>query len=236
MLQAHQNIIDLKGISWEQDGDSETTLPILVLEYASLGDLSSFLKKSSPDMETRMGICSDVTNGLLALHQLGIAHGDIKFENVLIFPEQSTSSSYIAKLTDFGFAIVCNGTGTKRLNAGTPPWNSPEWLDLVDEKRVPLTDIYSLGLLIWRCILKGQNPFEQPPFASLPTSERAQEIEARKRNDQLLDDALFSISHVEGVTSNMMDMLRHSLRADPEKRDLMQILQLLRPASLETYV
>jgi len=235
ILKSHPNIVALKGIAWEQDDDSETCLPVLVLEYAPLGDLSSFLNKNTVSMEVRAAFCSDVANGLYALHKLGMAHGDVKCENVLVFQDDFSSTGYVAKLSDFGFVEVCSVNGTKRLNKGTFPWNSPEWMDSIEVKSIPLTDIYSLGLLIWRCMLNGQNPFDGSPFTSFPASDRMQEIEVRKRNDQLLEDALSSISNLEGIGSNIKDTFRHSLRANPGERDLKKIIWLLQSGSAELY-
>ncbi len=236
MLKSHPNIVALKGIAWEQEDESETSLPVLVLEYAPLGDLSSFINENSVNVEVRAAFCSDVANGLHALHKLGMAHGDIKCENVLVFQCDSSSTGYVAKLSDFGFAEVCSVNGTKRLNKGTFPWNSPEWMDLIEVKNIPLTDIYSLGLLIWRCMLNGQNPFDGAPFTSFAASDRMQEIDVRKRNDQLLEDALSSVSHLEGISSNIKEALKYSLRADPSERDLKKVIWLLQSGSAELYV
>lgn len=236
ILKSHPNIIGLKGIAWEQDDASGTALPVLVLEYTQLGDLSFFLQKTSVNMQTRTSFCLDVAKGLHALHTLGIAHGDVKCENVLVFEDASYSSGYIAKLTDFGFAEVCSGNGMKRLSRGTFPWNAPEWMDLIDEKNILLTDVYSLGLLMWRCMLNGQNPFENEPFASFPVSDRTQETEDRKQNDQLLEDALSSVSKLEGVGSNMKESFRYSLRVNPEQRDLKHIISLLQANSYDVCV
>jgi serine/threonine protein kinase len=233
-MRSHSNIVKLKGIAWEQDDDSETTWPMLVLERAPFGDLSYFLKKDPLNIDVRTAFCFDIATALCCIHEAGIAHGDVKCENVLIF-QDDPSSRYVAKLTDFGYAEVCSGNGTKRLGRGTSPWNSPEWMDLIDQRNILFTDVYSLGLLIWRCLLSGQNPFAEEPFSSLPASNRTREIEARKQNDLLLEDALSSVSHLEGIKENIKETLRCSLRAEPAKRDLQRIRSLLQPDVVELY-
>jgi serine/threonine protein kinase len=120
-------------------------------------------------------------DGLQTLHECGITHGDLKLENVLIF--ERCDGSVVAKLADFGCASVEAEEGTQ-LQGGTPPWNAPEWRENIEPSLMHKTDIYSLGLLIWRLTINGENPFE---------NDESQSIEKRKGADLMVEEAIQSV-------------------------------------------
>ena len=72
----------------------------MVLEYAQGGSLLDFLKNKIGRDEKRK-ILARIIEGLSYLHGKGIAHRDLKLENVLVFKENGEIS---VKLADFGFA------------------------------------------------------------------------------------------------------------------------------------
>jgi len=79
-----------------------------VMEYCSEGDLFSLVKKgylTKPDKEKdRICLFKQLVQGINYLHSNGIAHRDIKLENLLM-----TSDSKL-KITDFGVSEVFSGT------------------------------------------------------------------------------------------------------------------------------
>lgn len=105
----------------------------------------------------RIKLCNDVTAGLLALHQAGAVHGDVKSENVLVFSSSNEKDAYIAKVADFGSAIIVGEQEEPDAQRpwryqGTPTVNAPEVADQTSA-RLSATglrkcDNYSLGLLI----------------------------------------------------------------------------------------
>jgi len=108
-----------------------------------------------------MSIICDVTSGLLALHQSDIVHGDVKVDNVLIFPDMTQNVSGMrAKLTDFGsiislsqetFAQLTRYYGTQRTNA--PEVGLQSTSRRLDAAGLIRCDCYSLGLLAMEVIL-----------------------------------------------------------------------------------
>jgi serine/threonine protein kinase len=104
-----ENIVRLLGITWEADlHDSQKMWPSLILEFAEYGTLKDLLhlyhceSKFLP-VQTKLELCADVARGLDVLHDLGIVHGDVKIENILIFKGQERD--YVAKIADFGSAV-----------------------------------------------------------------------------------------------------------------------------------
>jgi len=94
-----------------------------------------------------------VCRGLAAVHEVGIVHGDIKPQNVMV--ERSGGS----KIMDFGSAHLASDGGTTAHGrvVGTLGYMSPE-----QARGRPLdlrSDIYSLGILLYE-IFTGWLPFD----------------------------------------------------------------------------
>jgi serine/threonine protein kinase len=79
----------------------------------------------------------------------GVVHGDIKPQNILIFPDDG--SRFRACVSDFGFSVVESmSRGAARLPTSMN-WNAPEHSQkefTVEEAK--LMDVYSCGLVILR--------------------------------------------------------------------------------------
>lgn len=82
------------------------------------------------------------------LHQNGVAHGDLKCDNVLVAePEQ-------ALLTDFGFSYVTDNCGlnhwthsSDHARGGTWAFEAPERVADRSRRRDGASDVFAFGLL-----------------------------------------------------------------------------------------
>ncbi|KAF1992975.1 hypothetical protein P154DRAFT_583255 [Amniculicola lignicola CBS 123094] len=146
-LRRHPNIVRL--LSWAFGEEWDRPL-VLVLELA-YEDLAQALKAEPPPPDfLKVRFCSDIANGLDAIHEAGFLHGDLKPANVLIFREESR---FVAKLADFGFSTK----ESLQAAGGTFDWQAPE-----DESSA-LGDCFSYGLLIWSVLfLDGEAPPHLP--------------------------------------------------------------------------
>jgi len=80
-------------------------------------------------------IARDVCAGLEAIHEKGIAHGDLKPANVMI------DARGRARITDFGLARLWSG-GLQPAEGGTRAYMAPE------HEVTPRADLYALGVLL----------------------------------------------------------------------------------------
>jgi serine/threonine protein kinase len=163
-LHDHENIVTMTEIALAVRSSNPLQIsPALVLERAPYGTLESFqhsVSKSQVIWAIRKMLSYDVAAGVKVLHECGVVHGDLKAENVLVFDHPVRG--YVAKLGDFGSAVILpidvSASYRARLSAYTPPWNAPEATSYLAPDQLPRTDVYSLGILIWR-ILVHRDPF-----------------------------------------------------------------------------
>jgi serine/threonine protein kinase len=177
-------------------------------------------------------LCREVGYGLWALHSAGIVHGDLKSENVLI-RDADDASGVIAKLADFGFAITDLAlSDTSNLPAFTLPWNAPESHDQLPRDLLQYTDVYSYGLIVWRVILDGANPFRHiNTLASLDKAEFQRQVEILKMEDRVLPLAKSTLRNPFCSTEEsylIANVLNSTLQLDASKRNLHFSLKLLR--------
>lgn len=86
-LARHDNVIRLLGYGYGLS--STNSLPFLVTEYSHHGTLREYLMSDRTTLVARLKLCGGVASGLHAMHLSGVAHGDVKLENVLVFLNES---------------------------------------------------------------------------------------------------------------------------------------------------
>lgn len=110
----HPNIINLIGYGWRMQ--ESRPAPYVVLEFGPKGSLRSYLSSTKNlTAQTKMAFGGDVASGLMVLHHCGIVHGDLKLDNVIVFPSLDRPAGYIAKISDFGHSILLNSDDDPRL-------------------------------------------------------------------------------------------------------------------------
>lgn len=90
----------------------------------------------------------DVAKAMVYLHERGIAHRDIKPQNIVL-------SNNVAKLCDFGWATCC-GEDRRKTYCGTFDYAAPEILEGSEYDQA--VDLWCLGVLTYE-LLVGRAPF-----------------------------------------------------------------------------
>ncbi|EPS40005.1 hypothetical protein H072_6312 [Dactylellina haptotyla CBS 200.50] len=228
-IRRHPNIVKLVGICWDVMSSIDPIWPVLVFPKSDLGDLRQFMKSTigeKMDFDGRMKLCDNAAVGLIALHSLDVVHGDIKPQNVLVFIEETNgTSTYVAKVGDFGYSTLVGGEGMEgEGEAQVPvsrPWNAPEvtsWSSSFGVREAKLTDIFSFGLMtLWllfnKQLFELEVDFEKlDPDPSWKQSENMQRIFSK-----VVDD-------LEGFDTNqksgLKDFFTATLSIDPANRQL----------------
>lgn len=190
-VQAHENIIDLHGLTWDfepEDDGSYSVWPVMGLEAAecSMQTLMCEYNESEAPLSTRIGYCYNVAVALEVLHARGVVHCDIKLENVLACMTQRSGS--VGKLSDFGSALLGVDENTFAPNgvAGTPPWNAPEYRRPLRGLEIFKVDVYSFGMLLWRFVSRSPTLERLENAGSTEKERLIQNLEELKVTDKLV--------------------------------------------------
>ncbi|XP_065349931.1 tyrosine kinase receptor Cad96Ca-like [Cloeon dipterum] len=161
-LDPHPNVVRLLGCCTEKE-------PLFVImEYASLGKLQSFLRNSRADRQygnlhgrsdslTSRELTSfmyQVARGMEYLSSKGIVHRDLAARNVLLTTDR------VCKVADFGFARdLASKLVYERKSEGRLPirWMAPE--SLYDNIFSAKSDVWSFGVFMWEVVTLGSTPY-----------------------------------------------------------------------------
>ncbi|KAF2465007.1 ankyrin [Lindgomyces ingoldianus] len=244
-IRYHPNLVRLLGIQWGLSPLTESVYPMLVMECSLLGTLQTLQASFEPlPFPTKQKLCYDVGKALLALHACGIVHGDVKHENVIIFPNKETATKipYTAKLTDFGGTIMDMGeTEFRTMETWTWPFQAPEVdrAEPLTRNGMVLTDVYSFGLLIWRAFTDGEGFVSLPGAAQSASDEAKRSLTAQKSMDDFTRVAIHDIykyAESRKVPKACVDIITysiiHTIRLDPMDRNLVSAQAALRGIKL----
>jgi hypothetical protein len=121
--------------------------PYVVMELLEGELLSDRLRAGPMSWRRATQICAQVAAGLAAAHERGVVHRDIKPSNVMLTPAG-------AKVLDFGVAGLTGSYDPDDEHDGTvfgtPAYLAPE--RLLGGGVIPATDVYTVGLLVYRCL------------------------------------------------------------------------------------
>lgn len=135
-----------------------TTHVVLVLEYCNGGDLCDYINHYGALREDEARVLfRQLVSALAHMHRLGVAHRDVKLDNIFLTADRNGALS--VKLGDFGFAAEMKGSFTHPM--GTIEYAAPE---LLVHKGDPVSyngqavDVYSAGIVLYG-MLAGRLPF-----------------------------------------------------------------------------
>ncbi|KAG8790267.1 hypothetical protein FRC12_012341 [Ceratobasidium sp. 428] len=142
------NVLKLLGVARLQDQLA------MVSPWMSNGDIMAYLART-PKAD-RCELSAQIAKGLAYLHSVGITHGDVKADNVMI------CGNGTAKLADFGSAKLKDYTlqfsENLKPRSGTTKFLAPERLR--GQGPSAEADVYALGMTILH-IISGEPPFKE---------------------------------------------------------------------------
>ena len=165
-------LVKLLFVAWDELPREGRHWPRLLLEAADYGNLAAFMALSEDisKWNVKLELALNILGGLKMLHNLKVAHCDLKLENILVFQAEEEKQNehgkkYRAKLCDFGFSVIMSDYedgATFSAKLGTEPWNAPELTFGTEIKidELPQADIFSFGLVFSRIYMHGGDPFE----------------------------------------------------------------------------
>ncbi len=142
----------------------EGGLLFLVMPFIDGGTLTSYLRRSLPDLSEVSAMYQQLLDAVEYAHEEGLIHRDIKSSNVLL--ELRRSGPPYAYLADFGLVRTLRQSDMDQTGQsipldqvpGTPHYMAPEQTRGIV---TPLTDIYALGVLLYQ-MLTGELPYDDP--------------------------------------------------------------------------
>ena len=168
----------------------------VVMELLPGQTLSQRLAAGPLPPAAAMRTCAQVAEALAAAHERQLVHRDIKPSNVMLTPAG-------VKVVDFGIATTVGGPELEADGQllGTAAYLAPE--RLAGGNVLPASDVYALGLLLYRTLTN-----ELPWSAETPTQMLTAHV--------YVDPA--PLPDIEGVSPEVHRLLDRCLARDPADR------------------
>ncbi|MDI6101418.1 protein kinase [Actinoplanes sp. NEAU-A12] len=148
----HPHITNVYDYGEATTADGEP-VPYVVMELVDGESLAAVLARvRTLPWPTAVRLSAEVAAALASAHSRGIVHRDVTPANVMLTPAG-------AKVVDFGISALIgeNDTDPDGSLMGTPAYLAPERLE--GGQVSPATDVYAVGLLIYRMLI-GQLPWD----------------------------------------------------------------------------
>jgi serine/threonine-protein kinase len=202
---SHPNVVAV----YDQGADGRTLY--LAMEYVpgrTLRDLMNERGRLSP--RDALDIMDGILAGLGAAHAAGIAHRDVKPENVLL------TSGHSVKVADFGLARTMAGTSHTKTGMliGTAAYLAPEQVSrgTADAR----TDVYAAGIMLFEMLTGAQPHTADTPLA----------VAYKHVNEVVPAPSRFA----PGITPSLDALVTRATSRDPDLRPV-DAGQFLRAAS-----
>lgn len=167
-------IVKLQGLTTsfsEDTGPYEEEFGMVQPAYT--GDLKKYVFKEIASEKNLIHIFRDVLRGLRTVHEKGLAHRDIKLDNIL-YKTSADTGDVTAAITDFGFVVAADSPPDwlcKKL--GKECYWSPEFwklqppMTIVDHQSA---DMWATGILLYQLLMKT-DPFWIAEYRQMRDSE-----------------------------------------------------------------
>jgi serine/threonine protein kinase len=193
-------------------------IPFQVSELISGGPLSRWVKRRGRlGAAELLALMTPIARALSEVHSAGIAHLDVKPQNILL---ARTALGREPKLADFGISETIEprvATGPRQVLLYSVNWAAPE--QMIGESIGAYSDVYALALVVIYA-LTGKLVFcEQDPIKA---------YRLRKSSSDALVDAVAGAA----LPDELLELLARAIHFEPALRfgDVMEFLQLVERA------
>lgn len=174
---------DVALLNYKNVLDETEQMEVGIMEYIDAGDFKSFVKKQ-PQHTDKLLI--DVLKGLAYLHKHGMAHRDLKPQNILV---KIVDDEPVSKITDFGISKLIDSGDDANSSAllGTIEYMAPEQFNPkkygINGRITTNLDLWSFGLLVYESVSR------QSLFGSRSAGSSAEQVMASILSDMPLEKA-----------------------------------------------
>ncbi|CAD8043242.1 unnamed protein product [Paramecium primaurelia] len=199
----HPNILKLFGYF------QEWSKVVLILEYATDGELFKLLKKQPKKRfseQTVSGYIRQIIEGIGYMHSKNIIHRDIKPENILI-------THSLLKIADMGLSTYNPTNQVRQSFCGTVDYMSPEIAAGRDYDHT--VDLWAIGILAFE-LCTGETPFYE------------------KKKEDTMNKIIYSgFEFPNFISEECKNFVRALVQKDPKKR--LSIFQIMQHSWIQKY-
>lgn len=200
IVSGHENVVTYHGLV------IEAPFKYIVMEKVQGPSVFGLLQRGFMLFEIEaLQVMQDIFKALEFIHYKGVAHLDIKAENV-VFTSDISDDDYelpSVKLIDFGLAVSCESANIGI--CGTPGYIAPEILSGKDLTSYAPADIWSSGVLLYE-LLTGSLPYESGITKKMMKTGIVPKLSARKEKK------------LNTVTNETRRFLMSCLASNPKER------------------
>lgn len=160
----HPNILTIYDFGVDDEG------PYVIMEYLDGEALDRVIQRGPVDRDSFAEAAQQILEGLIAAHQAGMIHRDLKPQNIM--RTRLPSGGWQYKILDFGLARFVTQPTVQSMEGNTSIYGSIFFIAPEQLKHLPLdarTDIYSIGCVCYY-MLAGRYPFEGDSIPAVITS------------------------------------------------------------------
>lgn len=221
-------------VAYRGHGETEDGIPFLAMEFIDGHTLGRMLRAGRRLAEpAACEFMLQLCDAMAGLHKLGLTHGDIKPENIMLLKQ-----GLVVKLIDFGLvrdaqALLrtleehdfipghefCDDLDTGML-AGTPDYIAPEQIAdarVTDSRKIRTdtpSDVFGLGVILYQ-LLTGERPWPFEPDAADGLQYKRQ---VRDYLDSRLEVDAADLECPERISPALWTIIAKTLRRDPKRR------------------
>jgi serine/threonine protein kinase len=132
-----------------------------VFEFVANGkDLAAFLAEDTGyDGKKRTVFALLMMYAMSQFHKAGIVHGDLKPDNLFLFPSDC-AMGYNLRIVDFDWSLIEGKAAPFKDEIGyptTPGYSSPEHVN--GERPIAASDVFTCGLMLYQLLTRDGNPY-----------------------------------------------------------------------------